>query len=382
MSDSIDDRKRGSLLGLAWGDSLGCPVEYWPKALIRKVYGAYSDLPVAYPLDAIPAEPRIRGHLRPLGLHSDDTQQALTLIIACLHPEGWNAHRWTRLLLDGANLRAWRGTGRNFRSTLEKLATGAPPLQCGMPSAGIGAAMRTAPLGALYADDRDELASVVFEASWSTHADIRALSVALAVAAAAAMLIAGSDVRHVRETLPAYVATWESRWASSAMVTLDDRNLEHKTSTALRYFFERDWISLDELRGELSLAAARDGVDLEDMDPASNHAYALLGGIHALCVALWPSDDPGWLLTDAIQEGGDADTVGAIAGGLLGARFGTDWIPIHRCIDASTLLAYADSLINRRLPEQVENFLARETRFSAMEREHIARLALAEPPAA
>jgi ADP-ribosyl-[dinitrogen reductase] hydrolase len=75
---SIDDRKKGCLLGLAWGDVLGCPVEGWRDREISSVYGTYPGLPDAYPFEVIAAMgPRKVKRLRPLGLHSDDTQQAL-----------------------------------------------------------------------------------------------------------------------------------------------------------------------------------------------------------------------------------------------------------------------------------------------------------------
>ena len=92
-------RLRGSLLGLAWGDALGCPVEFWDTAEVRQVYGHYTDLPMAIPFARLPAREEIWAHLRPLGLHSDDTQQALALIQTCLAPAGWQMDAWADLLV-------------------------------------------------------------------------------------------------------------------------------------------------------------------------------------------------------------------------------------------------------------------------------------------
>src|SRR5690349_5023471 len=108
-----EDRARGSLLGLAWGDAFGCPVESWRTADIEQVYGDYAELPAEYPFERIaPQGPKRLKRLRPLGLYSDDTQQCLALLQVCLSPEGWSPGAWGALLVEGAARRAWRGTGR------------------------------------------------------------------------------------------------------------------------------------------------------------------------------------------------------------------------------------------------------------------------------
>ena len=144
------DRTRGALLGLVWGDVLGCPVEGWDTRAIRRVYGVYADLPAEYPWSQLAgASARTLRRLRPLGLHSDDTQQALALIQVCLAPGGWSVERWAACLVDGMVGRAWRDYGRNFADAVARLRQGIPPQRAGSRTAGIGAAMRCGPLGAL-----------------------------------------------------------------------------------------------------------------------------------------------------------------------------------------------------------------------------------------
>ena len=104
------DRIRGALLGLAWGDVLGCPVEGWDARHIRRVYGVYADLPLAYSRQQLAgASAKALRRLRPLGLHSDDTQQALALLNVCLSPGGWSAAKWAACLVEGMRAGAWRG---------------------------------------------------------------------------------------------------------------------------------------------------------------------------------------------------------------------------------------------------------------------------------
>jgi hypothetical protein len=57
-----------------------------------------------------------------------------------------------------------------------------------------------------------------------------------------------------------------------------------------------------------------------------NHGFAVLGGVHALLSGLLFDDPPQETLARLVSHGADTDTVGAICGSVLGARFGTGWI--------------------------------------------------------
>ena len=76
-----------------------------------------------------------------------------------------------------------------------------------------------------------------------------------------------------------------------------------------------------------------------------NQGYALLGGSHALVMALRPDIEPQAALAEIVQQGYDTDTVAAICGSILGARFGCGWIPVDRLVDHDRLTAYADALV-------------------------------------
>ena len=201
MTAPARDRARGALLGLAWGDALGCPVEGWRAAEIARHFGRYETLPNAYPPSVTALPTRRRRRLRPLGLHSDDTQQALALLAITLDPAGWSVQTWGEWLIAGAQSRAWRGTGRNFNAAVAALRRGVPPQESGSPSAGIGAAMRVGPLGAALACDPDLLARVAVESSLTTHRDLRASAVACAVAETVRLLVNGHSPATVLEVL-------------------------------------------------------------------------------------------------------------------------------------------------------------------------------------
>ncbi|NEO80555.1 ADP-ribosylglycohydrolase family protein [Moorena sp. SIO4G3] len=90
--------------------------------------------------------------------------------------------------------------------------------------------------------------------------------------------------------------------------------------------------------------------------------------LHALAMALFPQDDPEFLLAEIIRQGYDTDTVAAICGGILGARFGTNWIPLERLQERERLENYAAALVDFYVPvEHIETFLAREAELSQQE---------------
>jgi ADP-ribosylglycohydrolase len=369
-----EDRARGTLLGLAWGDVLGCPIEGWRKDDIDAVYGAYTTLPVEYPLDRIQPAREVRRRLRPLGIHSDDTQQALALIAVCLGGP-WSPARWAEWLVVAMQRGAMRGYGRNFQQAVHKLARGAPPEHAGSASAGMGAAMRIAPLGAIFRDKPEELAQVAMESSLVTHGDLRAGAIAYAVARSAALLIGGDDAAAVRARLADDVAAVELEWIEHRPGWGIDRSGKHLVSQEIRALFTalpRDLAGLRTILSERARPHLARGFTRAHV----NQGFAILGGLHGLAVGLFPSGSPPELLASIMGQGQDTDTVGAIAGGLLGARFGAAWIPVDRLRDGPRLEVYADALVTRDgAPERRDGFIERERELTDEEKAYQVKMA-------
>jgi len=87
-------------------------------------------------------------------LYSDDTQQALVLSDVLLEYGRIDPHRVADYYLrlgqpKGSYLGAHRGVGRSFRQVVAELERGTSPWEAGQESAGIGAAMRIAPVALL-----------------------------------------------------------------------------------------------------------------------------------------------------------------------------------------------------------------------------------------
>lgn len=370
---ALEDRARGTLLGLAWGDVLGCPIEGWSKEEIGHVYGAYASLPDAYPLDRIEPTREVRRRLRPLGIHSDDTQQALALIAVCLGGP-WSPARWAEWLVVAMQRGALRGYGRNFQQAVHKLARGSPPEHAGSTSAGIGAAMRAAPLGAIYRDHPEELAQVAMESSLVTHGDLRAGAIAFAVARATALLIGGISADTVRHRLADDVEAVEVEWLEHRPGWGIDRSGKHMISRAIRDVFARLPEGVAALPALITVRA-KPHLGQGYGAAHANDGFAVLGGVHGLAVGLFPSGSPADLLASVMAQGDDTDTVGAIAGGLLGARYGTSWIPTERLRDGLRLAVYADALVTRDgAPERRDGFIERERELTDEEKRFQAKL--------
>lgn len=359
------DRARGALLGLAWGDAFGCPVEGWRAAQIATVYGAYTALPEAYPLAAIaPMGARTLRRLRPLGLHSDDTQQALGLLQVALRPEGWALPEWGQLLVDALEAKAWRGFGRNFSAAVHRLRKGVAPGRAGSPSAGMGAAMRIGPLGVVFADDRARLAEVCMGSSLITHGDLRAGAIAFAVAHAVADLVEGRSTTETLARLAPAVAAVEHTWIEQRPDWQFDRGVGPQVSTALRLALDAPLGAGPAALGRWISKGARAHLAKGFTRAHPNQGFALLGGLHGLLSGLRAAE-PQVILAEVVQQGFDTDTVAAITGTVLGARFGTGWLPMARLLDGPRLAAYADALVGGPLPEGRAAFLAAEAAWTA-----------------
>ncbi len=175
----------------------------------------------------------------------------------------------------------------------------------------------------------------------------------------------------IAAALPGAVAAIETNWIEGHLDWQHDRSDERAVSAGLALLLTDLAAPPDVLRGRIS-ATARPSLAPGFTRAHPNQGYALLGGAHALVMALRPDIEPRTTLAEVIQQG--YDTVAAICGGILGARFGCGWIPVGRLADKERLLAYADALVNRRdLPETMQAFLVREAQLTAEERAFQAR---------
>jgi ADP-ribosylglycohydrolase len=321
------DRVRGCLLGLAVGDALGAPLEGLSAQQIRAHYGQVDDY-----VDGSRAWKRKPYRWRMPGLYSDDTQQALALtdvLLGCgrVDPDRL-ADVYVRLANPkGSYVGAHRGPGRSFRLVLAALEGGVSPRLSGQTSAGIGAAMRIAPV-ALYhdPDQTDAMFEAVMAASLMTHRDVRSLSGALAVVHALRRLLAGeSREPSLLFRVAADVARDEARVARTVPGVTSVEAHGRSLSQAVAHVESL----LDCLPREQALLALVEEANRHGADPVCKRPTM---GFPPACI---PTCLYTFMATDSFEEaavevvnmGGDADSAGAILGALAGAYYGVDAIP-------------------------------------------------------
>ncbi|QEH33699.1 ADP-ribosyl-[dinitrogen reductase] glycohydrolase [Aquisphaera giovannonii] len=320
------DRVRGSLLGLAVGDALGAPLEGLTSQQIRTHYGRIKNY-----VDGVQAWKRKPYRWRMRGLYSDDTQQALAICDVLLECGRVDPDRLARTYVDLANPRgafagAHRGIGRSFRKVLANLEGGTPPLWSGHISAGIGAAMRIAPVGLFFEDQGEDLYRSVLAASIMTHRDVRSLAGALAVAHGVRRMAAG-EPRDASLLLwvAADVARDEARIAEDyGEVVVSFKEHARSLSRALAHAESL----LDQPR-ERALSALVEEANRHGAVPACRKATM---GFPPACIPtcfylLLTTDSFEEALVEVVNLGGDTDTSGAILGALAGAYYGIADIP-------------------------------------------------------
>ncbi len=320
------DRVRGCLLGAAVGDALGAPLEGLSSQQIKSHYGRVRNY-----VDGVQAWKRKPYRWRLRGLYTDDTQQALALCDILLEYGRIPPERLAELYLSLANPKgafagAHRGIGRSFRQVLAALERGVPAHLTGQTGAGIGAAMRIAPVALYFGQDLDALFDSAMAASLMTHLDIRSLSGAMAVAHTIRRLVAG-DPRDPSLLL----------WVAADLV---------KDETRIAQEFAHMVIKLPEHARSLPRAIAhaesvldlpRDRALMALLDEANRHGAEPCckrptQGFPPACIPtclylLLTTDSFEEAVSEVVNLGGDADTAGAILGAMAGAYYGVDDIP-------------------------------------------------------
>jgi ADP-ribosyl-[dinitrogen reductase] hydrolase len=294
----LADRVVGSVLGLALGDALGAPQE---SSRAR-------DVPSPFP-----AFERSWMGLPP-GTTTDDTAMARNLVRSLADRGGFDPHDVLRRHVE------WLRTnppdvGNQTRLALVEATAGTPEAARVVferrgpeVSAGNGSAMYCAPLGLAYANRPSELPELAPALSALTHWDGRCRTACLAVTLAVAGLARGED-----PVGSVVAAVGEVRGREGG------EELEHLVEEAGR-------------------GRPIDGPD---------RGFVLFTAGVALRVgARAGSVEAG--LREVVAYGGDTDTNAAVAGALLGARFGRRGLPeawLERLADRVEIEAEAARLV-------------------------------------
>ncbi|MBF8194040.1 ADP-ribosylglycohydrolase family protein [Nonomuraea sp. K274] len=290
LRDTRHDRARGCLLGLAAGDALGAPAENLSPAEIRRRWGRLTEIE---------------------GGGTDDTEYAIfaaSLLVrhghALTSSDVAAAYRREIIpLVDGP----MRGAGFSELGTVEALRRGLEPPLTGLAHAhgwSDGLAMRAAPYGIFCPGDPSEAARLVEQdglVSGSGEGILGGRAVAGAVAAA----MDGAPPREV--VLAALSVIPADSWTARNVV---------RVCEVLAGSPRPDEPGLVEALHEAVVVRHYPWTDV------APEAVAL-----ALAAFLMGDGDVEAAVTFGVSLGRDADTIGAIAGAVAGARQGERGVP-------------------------------------------------------
>lgn len=293
----------GALAGLALGDALGMPTQAMSPQQIQTVYGHVTGL-----VDGDKSQPYAPGMAA--GSVTDDTEQALLIASLLLkgHGSGLNldASEFSHALLAWEDSMIERGSldllGPSTKAALERVRAGENPLRVGGEGTTNGAAMRVTPIGiAASTSNRQLFADAVWSSCQVTHATRQGFQSAALVAAAVSLGIdaGAADVTDLLWKAVAFVRSLPERGAWSP-----EPDVVAATQRALKLAAQPS-SSLERLAEQIGTAVAS--------AQAIPMAFALLA-----------RDPSPRALLEAANLGGDTDTIGAIAGAILGASLGVE----------------------------------------------------------
>jgi ADP-ribosyl-[dinitrogen reductase] hydrolase len=261
---SLKERALGAYLGMAVGDALGATVEFLTRSEIAAKYGTHCRM--------------IGGgwlKLKP-GQVTDDTQMAVYLGRAILATQGWDL----RLVCD--NFTEWLKSkpvdvGSTCRRGIRRyMMDGSLSTPFHEGDAGNGAAMRNLPVAIAALHDPASCAAWSIEQAHITHNHPLSDAATLCLADMVRSLMLGEGIRgariHANTLIAAHKAFKFDPYHGTASAYIVDT-----MQTVLHHFFRTD--------------------------------------SYRSCVI------------EVINQGGDADTTGAIAGMLAGATYGVQSIP-------------------------------------------------------
>jgi poly(ADP-ribose) glycohydrolase ARH3 len=280
-AETLCDRFKGCLLGLAVGDALGGRFEGQTADWIAYRYPSPEAL-IAQPPEG------------PLS-YTDDTQMAIG--VAETLAEHLEIHEGPLCEAFSNNYMPWRGYGQGARRVLEAMQEGndykavaAGHFRGG--SYGNGAAMRVAPVGVFFHEDLDKVWEQARLSALPTHVHPLGIEGARLLAVAAALCLRSESFDRA-----AFFAELLGRCQS------------------------------DEYRAKLAQAANVESVAA--LERLGNGIQALESAPTAIaCFALSPNEYA-TAIARAVLLGGDTDTIAAMTGALAGAFLGAKSIPAH-----------------------------------------------------
>ena len=290
------DRAVGSLMGLACGDALGAGHEFNPP------------LPYTEELQMTGGG----GFGWEPGEWTDDT--AMALCIAKVSAQGIDLLSNSGLDQIATNWLTWAATSKDVgiqtravfndcgpNATAEQMFVSAEKIhQQRGQSAGNGSLMRTAPVALAYLDDKDKLIKAARTISKLTHFEQTAADACVLWCLAIRHCVLTGELPDIRDFVQELDSDVREYWIDV---------INHAETNESHTFPNNGWVVSAFQAAWSAITHAKVPVDRPDLRlfPAQHFAIAL---------------------ERAVRCGGDTDTVAAIAGQILGAKWGSTAIPL------------------------------------------------------
>lgn len=260
----ISDRARGAFLGMAIGDALGATVEFMTVPEIQSKYGIFKNI--------------IGGgwlRLKP-GQVTDDTEMALCIARAIVRSQGWSLEQIARNFADWLKSRPVDCGDTCRKGIRSYMLHGTLEASLNEWDAGNGAAMRILPVALFSLPDETLLKKYALEQAHLTHNNPVSDAACSCLGKMLHLALCGESKKRLRKEVDGLIARFPT-FSFEPYHGLATGYVVDTLQTVFHFFF----------RGR-------------------NFEECMVG---------------------TINQGGDADTTGAICGMLAGAYYGMDDIP-------------------------------------------------------
>ncbi|RJP56496.1 MAG: hypothetical protein C4541_12250 [Candidatus Auribacter fodinae] len=370
------DKSCGTIIGSAIGDALGAPVEGLRPGHIKTLFKRLDSF-----VDVQQFKKKGIKYFRMKGLYTDDTQQVLavcdTLIIHnSLTPDILSDTfiSMSKHTMYG-DCGVFRGSGYCFRKTMQSYLNGAEWDQAEGSTAGCMAAVRIPPVAIYYIDDPVQMKLKIIEAALVTHKDPIGISAALWQGSLIAQLLrlspdAPLDIdgllsycagfcREGEELLASqyshllYASHPDGIYAVSNMIPQFSKILQSSDSTAIDLFileYARQYASqpLHKLTVPYALTLVPLAMRIFFLSHTSFY-------------------DP---VVEAVNMGGDTDTLASLVGALTGSYRGFSAIPgrwVEGLVNMNQIKARAEALVKSKKGLELQELTEMEKKLTHKE---------------
>lgn len=299
--NQTQDSYRGALVGAAIGDALGATVDDLSRQEVKEKFGVHRELVGGGRLKLKPGEV------------GDDTRLAFVVAQSLIQNEQADLKDISARMVEYIQTSgSGRGIGPTTRAVLAALKPKAKDMfsasrkvwqQHGGDVAGSGAVVRVAPVGMLRRVQFKELVQETMDVCRLTHFDPRCVDACIAFNFGISYLTSGKDPSKL------LFKTW--RFLADARESKEYREQVAEEG------------SVDPDQDMVKFLKAVNDVGYDDLQ-ANGMAIETTQAAYWLTLNAIDFEEG---LVRAVNLGGDAATLGAVAGALLGARFGEQAIP-------------------------------------------------------